>query len=93
MWEDAHHAVPGRDRPIEPWDTETGAERGSSRPGLPTPGQVCGAMEPVGARSGTQECVGVTYHVVSALMWRKPSGIVPCVPLGSAGRSPEGPAE
>ena len=36
---------------------ETGAERGSSRPGLPEPGQLFGAIEPVFARSGKQECV------------------------------------
>ena len=41
---------------MEPWSTETGAARGSSRLGLPEPGQVCGAMEPVSARSGRQEC-------------------------------------
>src|SRR5882672_1305763 len=56
MWEPPHHAVPGRDRPIEPWSTETGAERGSSRPGLPEPVQLFGALEPVSARSGRQEC-------------------------------------
>src|SRR6266516_1242921 len=38
MWEHPRHAVLGRERPIEPWSAETGAERGSSRPGLPEPG-------------------------------------------------------
>src|SRR5712691_4156497 len=78
MWENPRHAGPGRDRPIEPWFTETGAERGSSRPGLPKPGQLFGAIEPVLTvrpflrwfiRNGTQPCIptvslGVTSAVV-----------------------------
>jgi transposase len=32
MGENSRHPVPGPDRPIEPWSTETGAARGSSRP-------------------------------------------------------------
>src|SRR5712691_8430377 len=35
---------------------ETGAARGSSRPGLPEPVPLCGALEPVSARSGRQAC-------------------------------------
>ena len=52
---ESRHAVPGRDRPIEPWFAETEASRGSSRPGLPKPAQLFGAIEPVSARSGRQE--------------------------------------
>src|SRR5882724_447255 len=55
MWEHPRHPVPGRDRPIQPWSTETGAERGSSRPGLPKPVQLFGATEPVFAKPGRQE--------------------------------------
>src|SRR5215831_630837 len=54
-WENPRHPVPGRDRPIQPWSAETGAERGSSRPGLLKPVQLSGAIEPVSARSGRQE--------------------------------------
>src|SRR5574341_1243980 len=56
-WENPRHPVPGRDRPIEPWSVETGAERGSSRPGLLKPVQLFGAVEPVSARAGRQEFV------------------------------------
>src|SRR5712691_648994 len=35
---------------------ETGAARGSSRPGLPEPVPLCGALEPVSARAGRQAC-------------------------------------
>jgi Mrp family chromosome partitioning ATPase len=37
--------VPGRDRPIQPWSTETGAELGSSRPLLREPEPWPGAMQ------------------------------------------------
>ena len=84
-WEHPRHPVPGRDRPIEPWSTETGAERGSSRPGLPEPVQLSGAIEPVSARAGGQEFLWLTCHVLLGLMSRKPSGILPCAPPGSAG--------
>ena len=52
MWEHPQHAGPGRDRPMEPWSAETGAERGASRSGLPEPVQWSGALAPVGARVG-----------------------------------------
>src|SRR4029450_11563532 len=39
-----------------PGSAETGAERGSSRPGLPKPVPLSGATEPVFARPGRQEC-------------------------------------
>jgi len=42
---------------MQPWSAETGAERGSSRPGLPEPGPLCGARAPVSARSGRQACL------------------------------------
>ena len=92
MWEHPHHVVPGRDRPIEPWSAETGAARGSSRAGLPEPGQLAGAMEPVCARSGGQECVGVTCPGLEGLLWPKPSGTLPGAPLGHAGPAPMMPA-
>src|SRR5438093_13765225 len=74
MWEHPHHLVPGRDRPMQPWSTATGAERGSSRPGLRKPVQVSGAMEPVSARAGQQECLWVTCRVLWALMVESPGG-------------------
>ena len=79
MWEDAHHTVLRRYRSIYPLNTEAGTERGSSRPGLPKPVQFCGAIEPVFTRSGKQEFVGVTCHILSALMWPKPSWTLRCL--------------
>src|SRR5207249_1884916 len=84
-WGTPRHSVPGRERPVEPWSAETGASRGSSRPGLPEPRQVCGAMEPVSARSGGQECGGVTCQVVEGLLWPQPSGTWLYAPLESDG--------
>src|SRR6266852_1572003 len=78
MWENPRHAEPGRDRPIEPWSVETGAERGSSRPGLPEPVQLSGAIEPVSARSGRQEFPWLTCHALSVSMLPKPSWTLPC---------------
>src|SRR3989442_1747921 len=46
------HPRPGRDRPIQPWSTETGAELGSSRPLLREPEQLPGAMQPVSGKAG-----------------------------------------
>src|SRR5262245_20868755 len=82
MWESHRHAAPGRDRPLEPWYVETGAERGSSRPGLPKPAQVFGAMEPVSARSGRQAvlrsevpcCVGMDVATAPLDVASRPSG-------------------
>jgi len=37
---------------MQPWPVEAGAERGSSRPGLPKPVQLSGASEPVSAKGG-----------------------------------------
>ena len=44
------------------------------------------------ARSGGQECVGVTCHALAVLMWPKPRGTLPCAPLGSGGPSRTMPA-
>jgi hypothetical protein len=52
MWEHPHHGVPGDDRPVSLRSLETGAERGSSRPGLPEPAQVSGTHEPVSCKAG-----------------------------------------
>src|SRR5262245_33900307 len=87
MWEHPRHLVPGRDRPMQPWSIETEAERGSSRPGLLKPVQLSGAVEPVSARAGRQECRWLTCRVLWGLMWRKPSWILPCAPRGSGGPS------
>src|ERR1700675_1293870 len=91
MWENPRHAEPRGDRPIEPWSRETGAERGASRPGLPEPVQLFGAIEPVSARSGRQEFLWLTCRALWVLMLRKPSGILPYAPPGSAGLSPTMP--
>src|SRR5882724_6549649 len=87
MWEHPRHPVPGRDRPIEPWSAETGAERGSSRPGLLKPVQLSGALEPVSARSGRQEFLWLTCRVLWAWMSRTPRWLLRCAPPGSGGPS------
>jgi len=84
-WETPRHSVPRRDRPIEPWSTQTGAAHGASRPGLRKPIQLFGAVEPVSARAGRQEFLWLTYPVVLVLMSRKPSEISLCAPPASAG--------
>src|ERR1700675_2408162 len=93
MWENPRHADPGRDRPIELWFTETGAERGSSRPGLPEPVQLFGAIEPVAARSGRQEflmsdvpcCVGIDGAKAQLDMALRPAGERWAVPNDASG--------
>src|SRR2546427_8171349 len=52
MWEDAHHGVSGRDRPVSLRSLETGAERGSSRSGLPEPEQLPGTCKPASCKAG-----------------------------------------
>ena len=52
MWEDAHHGVSGGDRPVSLRSTETGAERGSSPPGLPEPEQLPGTQKPASCKAG-----------------------------------------
>jgi len=54
MWEYPRHGVPGRDRPVSLRSLETGAERGSSRPGLPEPEQVPGTHEPASCKAGPE---------------------------------------
>src|SRR6266581_4321674 len=93
MWEHPRHAEPGRERPIEPWSTETGAERGSSRPGLPEPEQLFGAIEPVSARSGRQECrmsdvpcfIGIDVAKAQLDIALRPSGERWAVPNDTSG--------
>ena len=54
MWEYPRHGVPGCDRPVSLRSLETGAERGSSRPGLPEPEQVPGTHEPASYKAGPE---------------------------------------
>ena len=78
---------------MEPWSVETGAARGSSRPGLPKPAQVWGAMEPVSARSGRQEflrrdvpcCIGIEVAKAQWDMALRPSGERWAVPNDASG--------
>ena len=92
MWEHPQHAVPGRDRPMEPWSAETGAERGASRSGLPEPVQWSGALAPVGARAGGQACVCVTCPAFAVLRWPKRRGPWPYAQRERGGPCPTLPA-
>jgi hypothetical protein len=90
-WENPRHPVPGRDRPIQPGSPESGAEPGSSRPELLKPVQWSGAVEPVSARAGRQECLWVPCFVgieVAQAPWEvalRPSGERWAVPTAAGG--------
>jgi hypothetical protein len=90
-WENPRHPVPGRDRPIQPGSPESGAEPGSSRPELLKPVQWSGAVEPVSARAGRQECLWVPCFVgieVAQAPWEvalRPSGERWAVPTAARG--------
>src|SRR5712691_6069628 len=52
MWEYSRHGVPGHARPVSLRSPETGAERGSSPPGLREPEPVPGTHEPASCKAG-----------------------------------------
>ena len=51
-WENPRYQLDGRDRPSSLRSTETGAELGPSRPLLPEPVQLPGAIEPAFCKVG-----------------------------------------
>ena len=83
MWEHPHHGVPGGDRPVSLRSLETGAERGSSRPGLPEPAQVPGTRKPASCKAGPvrslgrvspQICVGIDVAKAHLDIALRPTG-------------------